>query len=71
MGVSEVELDELIHDLTNDLVVVRAAIGSIKKNITPTDLLETKFQTINEALWKIAKRCETMRSKSNSEKLTE
>ncbi|MCD6047071.1 MAG: hypothetical protein K0S08_718 [Gammaproteobacteria bacterium] len=43
-------LSHLSHDLKNDFISIRAAAGSIKKNIGEQEVIEKKVVMINQLL---------------------
>lgn len=50
---------KLSHDLKNDFVIIRAAAGSIKKQVPQSDIIDKKTETINITLDTASQRLET------------
>ncbi len=56
----------LSHDLKNDFISIRAAAGSIKKNISSSDIIEKKVVAINQILDQAIMRLDATRLKIES-----
>jgi signal transduction histidine kinase len=64
-----IALSQLTHDLKNKFITIRAASGSIKKNLSPiveTDVIEKNLSSINKMLDYATRHLEMIKSLSGS-----